>query len=48
MNNQIFISYRRENGEALAHLIYERLTHEHYKVFLDVESLLSGKFNEKL
>lgn len=45
MNHQIFISYRRDGGESLAHLLYERLTREGYRVFLDVESLRSGKFN---
>lgn len=45
---EIFISYRREGGEALAHLLYERLTNEGYNVFLDVEVLRSGKFNEAL
>lgn len=42
---QIFISYRRDGGEALAQLLYERLTEDGYKVFLDVESLRSGMFN---
>lgn len=45
MDHQIFISYRRDGGESLAHLLYERLTREGYQVFLDVESLRSGKFN---
>ena len=44
----IFISYRREGGESLAQLLYIRLTMEGYSVFLDVESLRSGKFNEAL
>ena len=42
---QIFISYRREGGGALAHLIYDRLLQKNYRVFLDVESLRSGMFN---
>ena len=42
---QIFISYRREGGEALARLIHDRLRQKNYRVFLDVESLRSGMFN---
>ena len=45
---QIFISYRREGGEALAHLLYDRLTQKKFRVFLDVESLRAGKFNDAL
>ena len=48
MSYQIFISYRREGGEALAYLINERLSAAGYKVFYDMESLTSGKFNTKL
>lgn len=44
----VFISYRRDGGDTLAQLIYDRLTERGYKVFLDIESLRSGKFNEKL
>lgn len=44
----IFISYRREGGEFLASLLYQRLSSDGYSVFLDVESLRSGKFNEQL
>ena len=44
-STQIFISYRREGGEALARLIYDRLSKKNYRVFLDVESLRSGMFN---
>lgn len=44
----IFISYRRDGGDTLAQLIYDRLTDRGYSVFLDIESLRSGKFNEKL
>lgn len=44
----IFISYRREGGEFLAHLLYERLKGDKYSVFLDVESMRSGKFNDQL
>lgn len=45
---QIFISYRREGGEALARLIHDRLRQKNYRVFLDVESLRSGMFNSAL
>ena len=48
MKYDIFISYRRDGGDTLAQLIYDRLTARGYRVFLDVESLRSGKFNEKL
>ncbi|HBE77516.1 MAG TPA: hypothetical protein DDW65_06995 [Firmicutes bacterium] len=48
MKWDIFISYRRENGEQSAKAIYERLTDKGYKVFLDVETLRSGAFNVKL
>ena len=44
----VFISYRRDGGDTLAQLIYDRLTERGYRVFLDIESLRSGKFNEKL
>lgn len=42
---QIFISYRRDGGETLARLLYDRLTADGYSVFYDIESLQSGKFN---
>lgn len=45
---EIFVSYRRDGGEALACLISERLKQREYSVFYDVESLRSGKFNEKI
>lgn len=48
MAYQIFISYRREGGEALAYLINEKLSMAGYKVFYDIESLSCGKFNSKL
>ena len=48
MSYDIFISYRRDGGDTLAQLIYDRLTDRGYRVFLDIESLRSGKFNEKL
>jgi len=48
MGKDIFISYRREGGEHLALLIYHQLRHDGYSVFLDVESLRKGKFDEAL
>ncbi len=48
MNYQVFVSYRRMGGEALAYLVYEKLSNLGYKVFYDIESLSSGKFNTKL
>lgn len=44
----IFISYRRDGGEMLAHILYERLKDSEYSVFQDVESLRSGDFNTAL
>ena len=48
MNYSVFISYRREGGFETASLIAEKLRNAGYSVFLDVESLRSGKFNEQL
>lgn len=45
---EVFVSYRRDGGEALACLMSERLKQREYSVFYDVESLRSGKFNEKI
>lgn len=44
----IFISYRRDGAEALACLLSEKLRQLGFSVFYDVESLRSGKFNDKL
>ncbi len=44
----VFISYRRENGFDTANLIADRLRHAGYSVFLDLEVLKSGKFNEQI
>lgn len=44
----VFVSYRRDGGEALACLISERLKQRGFSVFYDFESLRSGKFNEKI
>jgi len=44
----IFLSYRRDGGEAMAILLRDRLTERGYSVFLDIENLNSGSFNTKL
>ena len=44
----VFISYRRDGGEALARNIFDALTKRSYPVFMDVESLRAGPFNEGL
>lgn len=44
----VFISYRRDGGEMLAHILYERMKDAGYDVFQDVESLRSGDFNTAL
>lgn len=48
MKYDVFISYRRDGGDTLAQLLYDRLTNRGYSVFLDIESLRSGLFNEAL
>jgi len=44
----VFISYRRDGGEYLAHNLYERLKDKGYSVFQDIESLRAGNFNTAL
>jgi hypothetical protein len=44
----VFLTYRRDGGETMAILLRDRLTAKGYRVFLDIESLNSGSFNEKL
>ena len=44
----VFLSYRRDGGEVMAILLHERLSAKGYRTFLDIESLNSGSFNEKL
>ena len=44
----IFISYRRAGGSIPAKWIADSLKDRGYSLFLDVESLRSGPFNEKL
>jgi len=48
MATDIFICYRREGGDILAHLLYQHLKGMDYSVFLDVESLRAGEFNKAL
>ena len=48
MQYSVFISYRREGAFDTACLIAEKLRNRGYRVFLDVESMRSGKFNEQL
>jgi len=44
----VFLSYRRDGGETMAVLLHDRLVAKGYSVFLDIESLNSGSFNNKL
>ena len=44
----IFLSYRRNGGETMAILLRDRLVAKGYNVFLDIENLNSGSFNNKL
>ncbi len=44
----IFISYRRDGGFPMARLLYECFNKAGLSVFLDLEELQSGAFNEKL
>jgi len=44
----VFLSYRRDGGETMAVLLRDRLAAKGYRVFLDVESLNPGSFNEQL
>lgn len=48
MAYQIFISYRRLGGDALAYLVNEKLTQAGYHVFYDIDSLSGGRFDAKL
>jgi hypothetical protein len=44
----IFLSYRRDGGEAMATLLRDRLVAKGYRVFFDIEGLNSGSFNTAL
>ena len=46
--NDVFISYRRSNGSQLASLLKVHLELKDYTVFLDVQGLEAGKFDNNL
>lgn len=48
MDYDVFISYRRDGGDSLAMTIKNELRERGYRVFHDIESLRSGKFNKQL
>lgn len=48
MQEQIFISYRREGGDVTAKLICEALKNRGYTVFFDYDSLSGGYFDERI
>jgi TIR domain len=43
-DKSVFISYRRDGGDGWARVIYGNLCERGYKVFIDVDSIDSGKF----
>jgi len=45
---QIFISYRRSCSWELSRLIYQRLIDQGFSVFIDLEEIRGGNFDEKL
>ena len=47
-SNDVFISYRRSNGSQLASLLKVHLEVKDYSVFLDVQGLEAGKFDNNL
>lgn len=44
----IFLSYRREDGKDMARTLKETLTSKGYRVFLDMDELQDGVFNERI
>ncbi|KAL8569857.1 hypothetical protein ACOMHN_038550 [Nucella lapillus] len=44
----VFLSYRRSNGSQLASLLKVHLQLRGFSVFIDVERLMAGKFDERL
>jgi hypothetical protein len=48
MSHDIFICYRRDGGEHLAARVAHALRTRGFSVFMDIEDLKSGKFNEAL
>lgn len=47
-HHDIFISYRRDGGQATALLLYETLSRAGYRVAYDIETLLAGEFAPKI
>ncbi len=47
-NFDIFISYRRSDGDEIAAKINETLKGNHYRCFFDFESLKNGRFDERI
>ena len=47
-SHHVFISYRRETGSEIALLLQTKLKESGYSVFLDCDSLKSGRFNEAI
>jgi len=47
-NYDVFISYRRDGGEEMAIHLHDKLVAKGYGVFIDVNGLKSGRFDEKL
>lgn len=48
MAKSIFLSYRRDGGEYMAQILYDRLVARGYDVFYDIESLKAGAFDRRL
>lgn len=48
MNEQVFISYRRDGGDAQAKLICSELTRRGYSVFFDYDSIQGGYFDSRI
>lgn len=44
MENQVFISYRRQDGFYPAYLLYKELIENGYSVFFDIKSIRRGEF----
>lgn len=48
ISHHVFISYRRETGSDIALLLQTKLKEAGYSVFLDCDSLKSGRFDEAI
>ena len=48
MSEQVFISYRRDGGDAQAKLICSELTRRGYSVFFDYDSIQGGYFDSRI